>query len=72
MPSRDPRLLPGTGIIWRLLVISMRPMSRHKRRAAAHNTAGASSPGTLFARGFAHLQRSQLLEAVECGTNSPR
>jgi hypothetical protein len=27
MPSRDPRLLPGTGIIWRLLVIPRRPMS---------------------------------------------
>ena len=72
MPSRDPRLLPGTGIIRRSLVISRRPMSRHTCRAAAHNTAGASSPATLFARGLAHQQRRQLLEALECGTNSPR
>jgi hypothetical protein len=41
-------------------------MSRQKRRAAVTNMSGASTPAALFARGLAHLQRGQLLEAQVC------
>jgi tetratricopeptide (TPR) repeat protein len=41
-------------------------MSRQKRRAAAITMSGASTPAALFARGLAHLQRGQLLEAQVC------
>ena len=41
-------------------------MNRSKSRAAANSTSGASTPAALFARGLAHLQRGQLLEAQVC------
>jgi tetratricopeptide (TPR) repeat protein len=41
-------------------------MNRRKRRAAANNASGASTPDALFARGLACLQRGQLLDAQMC------
>jgi tetratricopeptide (TPR) repeat protein len=41
-------------------------MDRRKRRATANNASAASTPDALFARGLAHLQRGQLLDAQMC------
>ena len=45
-------------------------MNRRKRPAAANSTSDAPTPAALFARGLAHLQRGQLLEAQLCCANA--